>query len=157
MINLISCIPTSDLPALISGIPDTRENLSSILKKAAAAGVREIDYDPLNFYLAAVFNLRAVFKKHWPRQRLKQPAGSLIITNNTCAVWQRSYWLNMGMNKGREAEGSRGTFFLLPGRLSRERSIWWLVVGRWSCSVFSQDMGNKNGSRDRLHSFTISR
>jgi len=87
------------LPALISGIPDTRENLSSILKKAAAAGVREIDYDPLNFYLAAVFNLRAVFKKHWPRQRLKQPAGSLIITNNTCAVWQRSYWLNMGMNE----------------------------------------------------------
>ena len=51
----------------------------------------------------------------------------------------------MGMNKGREAEGSRGTFFLLPGRLSRERSIWWLVVGRWSCSVFSQDMGNKKG------------
>jgi len=23
---------------------------------------------------------------------------------------------------------------------------WWLVVGRWCCSVFSQDMGNKNGS-----------
>ncbi|HAF17991.1 MAG: SPL family radical SAM protein [Thermacetogeniaceae bacterium] len=54
---------------VVPGLADTRENLSSILKKAAAAGVREIDYDPLNFYPAAVSNMREVFKKHWPRQR----------------------------------------------------------------------------------------
>ena len=54
---------------VVPGIADTRENLSSIIRKAATAGVQEIDYDPLNFYPAAVSNLRAVFKKHWPRQR----------------------------------------------------------------------------------------
>lgn len=53
---------------VVPGIADTRENLTSILKKAAAAGIQEVNYDPLNFYPAAVSNLRAVIKKHWARQ-----------------------------------------------------------------------------------------
>jgi DNA repair photolyase len=55
---------------VVPGLADTDENLASILKKAAAAGVQEVHYDPLNFYPAAVSNLRAVIQRHWPKLRL---------------------------------------------------------------------------------------
>jgi DNA repair photolyase len=51
---------------VIPGLGDTEANLASILKQAAQAGVREVDYDPLNFYPAAVSNLMALFRRHWP-------------------------------------------------------------------------------------------
>lgn len=55
---------------VVPGLADTDENLASILKKAAAAGVQEVHYDPLNFYPVAVSNLRAVIQRHWPKLRL---------------------------------------------------------------------------------------
>jgi DNA repair photolyase len=51
---------------VIPGIGDTEANLASILKRAAQSGVREVDYDPLNFYPTAVSNLNALFRRRWP-------------------------------------------------------------------------------------------
>lgn len=55
---------------VVPGLADTEENLATILKKAKAAGVPEVSYDPLNFYPAAVSNLRAVIRRHRPEARL---------------------------------------------------------------------------------------
>jgi DNA repair photolyase len=52
---------------VIPGIGDTETNLASILMKAVKAGVREVNYDSLNFYPTAVSNLNALFQKRWPR------------------------------------------------------------------------------------------
>ncbi len=51
---------------VVPGIGDTEANLEAILKRAAQAGAREVDYDPLNFYPTAVSNLIALFRRHWP-------------------------------------------------------------------------------------------
>ena len=51
---------------VVPGIGDTEANLEAILKRAAQAGAREVDYDPLNFYPTAVSNLTALFRKNWP-------------------------------------------------------------------------------------------
>lgn len=52
---------------IVPGLADTEENLTAILKQAAAAGVPKVSYDPLNFYPTAVSNLRAVIHDHWPK------------------------------------------------------------------------------------------
>jgi len=52
---------------VVPGIGDTEDNLDSILKKAAQSGVREVNYDPLNFYPTAVSNLNTLFLKCWPK------------------------------------------------------------------------------------------
>jgi DNA repair photolyase len=54
---------------VIPGIGDTEANLASILMKAVKAGVREVNYDSLNFYPTAVSNLNALFQKSWPKLR----------------------------------------------------------------------------------------
>jgi DNA repair photolyase len=51
---------------VIPGVADTEANLASILERAAQAGVREVNYDSLNFYPTAVSNLMALFRTHWP-------------------------------------------------------------------------------------------
>ncbi len=55
---------------IVPGLADTKENLAAILKKAAAAGVQEVRYDPLNFYPMAVSNLRTAIQRYWPKLRL---------------------------------------------------------------------------------------
>jgi DNA repair photolyase len=51
---------------VIPGLGDTETNLTSILKKAAQSGVKEVDYDPLNFYPSAVSNLNVLFRRYRP-------------------------------------------------------------------------------------------
>ncbi len=55
---------------VVPGLSDSEENLSAILKGAAQAGVQEVDYDPLNFYPAAVSKLRAAIQRRRPELRL---------------------------------------------------------------------------------------
>ncbi len=50
---------------VIPGIGDTEANLESILKRAAQSGVREVEYDPLNFYPTAISNLKLLFQRYW--------------------------------------------------------------------------------------------
>lgn len=50
---------------VVPGIGDNEANLTAILKKAAQSGVREVDYDPLNFYPTAVSNLKTLFRRYW--------------------------------------------------------------------------------------------
>ncbi len=52
---------------VVPGLGDTEANLTAILEKARRAGVREVDYDPLNFYPTSVANLKSLFRRRWPR------------------------------------------------------------------------------------------
>lgn len=52
---------------VIPGVTDSEMNLARILEEAARAGVRRVEYDPLNFYPTAVANLRYLIQTHWPR------------------------------------------------------------------------------------------
>lgn len=51
---------------VIPALGDTEANLSALLREARRAGVKEVDYDPLNFYPTPVANLNSLFRRHWP-------------------------------------------------------------------------------------------
>ncbi|BCV22540.1 MULTISPECIES: SPL family radical SAM protein [Neomoorella] len=54
---------------VIPGLTDAPEDLTAITKAATRAGAQEVDFDPLNFYPAAVSIIRELISRYWPRAK----------------------------------------------------------------------------------------
>ncbi|WP_258359639.1 SPL family radical SAM protein [Moorella sulfitireducens] len=54
---------------VIPGLTDAPEDLAAITKAAAGAGAQEVDFDPLNFYPAAVSSIRELISRYWPEAK----------------------------------------------------------------------------------------
>ncbi|WP_406676615.1 SPL family radical SAM protein [Moorella sp. ACPs] len=54
---------------VIPGLTDAPEDLAAITQAAARAGAQEVDFDPLNFYPAAVASIRELISRYWPRAK----------------------------------------------------------------------------------------
>ncbi|GAF26935.1 DNA repair photolyase [Moorella thermoacetica Y72] len=54
---------------VIPGLTDAPEDLAAITKAATRAGAQEVDFDPLNFYPAAVSGIRELISRYWPRAK----------------------------------------------------------------------------------------